>query len=160
VVFLRAHLAAAALVLVAVLAMTGVFVFARPQYHPYQMPPPPNDGLTYTHATYHGVDARRAFAHVGIALARGGDRPPIVGFFNRDLSLEVTVFGDRKLVDSQGFSDYYTFVDEHWQLSPRSCAHGASNAERWRVNVRVIVSCGPGADETLRRASQALAALG
>jgi hypothetical protein len=156
---LRAHLAAVAIVVAGVLATTGAFLFARPQYHPYQMPKPPGDGLPYTMPTYDGADARRAFARVDVALARGARQAGIVGFYNRALSLEVTVFGDRKLVDSQGFSDYYTFVDGHWQLSPKSCVHGARNAERWRINVRVIVSCGPGADETLRRASRALAAL-
>jgi len=157
---LRAHLAAVAIVVAAVLATTGVFVFARPQHHPYQMPKPPGDGLTYTSATYHGRDVRHAFANAGIALARGATQPGLVGFSNRDLTLEVTVFGNRKLVHAQGFSDYYTFVDGHWQLAPKSCVRGARNAERWRVNVRVIVSCGPGAGGTLRRASRALAALG
>jgi hypothetical protein len=157
---LRGHLAAVAISVAAVLATTGVFVFARPQFHRYQMPKPPSDGLDYTSATYRGRDARRAFAQVGIVLERGVPSPGIVGFFDRKLSLEVDVFGNRKLVDSQGFSDYYTFVDGHWELASRSCTPGARNAERWRVNVRVIVSCGPGAGVTLRRASQALAALG
>ena len=156
---LRAHLAGVVIVVAAVLAMTGVFVFARPQFHPYQMPKPPGDGLAYTSATYHGRDAQRAFAKAGIVLGRSAKQPGLVGFFNRDLALEVTVFGDRKLVDAQGFSDSYTFVDGHWELAPKSCAPGARNAERWRVNVRVIVSCGPRAGETLRRASQALATL-
>ena len=156
---LRAHLTAVAIVLAAVLATTGVFLFARPTYHPYQMPKPPSDGLDYTSPTYHGRDARRAFSHVGIVLGRSVPSPGIVGFFNRDLSLEVTVFGNRKLVDAQGFSDYYTFVDGRLKLSPKSCVKGARNAERWRVNVRVIVSCGPGAAATLRRASRALATL-
>jgi hypothetical protein len=156
---LRAHLAAVAIVLAAVLATTGVFLFARPMYHPYQMPKPPSDGLDYTSPRYNGADARRAFAHAGIALSHAVPSPGIVGFFNRELSLEVTVFGDRKLVDSQGFSDYYTFVDGHWELAPKSCVKGARNAERWHVNVRVIVSCDPGAAATLQRASLALAAL-
>ena len=49
---LRAHLAAVAIVVAAVLATTGVFLVARPQYHPYQMPKPPTDGLSYTTARY------------------------------------------------------------------------------------------------------------
>jgi hypothetical protein len=70
------------------------------------------------------------------------------------------VFGDRKTVDTSGFSDYYTFVEGRWELAPRSCLPGARNAERWRGNVRAIVVCSePGARALLRRASRALAAL-
>jgi len=157
---LRTHLAAVAVVVAAVLATVGVFVFTRPEYHPYHMPKPPSDGLTYTTPKYDGADARRAFAATGITLARGGSVPGIVGLFNRDLGLEVTVFGDKRLVDKNGFSDYYTFVDGHWALAPKSCVPGARDAERWRVNVRVIVECDVGnAAQTLRRATRALNAL-
>jgi hypothetical protein len=156
---LRAHLAAVAIVAAAVLATVGVFLFAPPTVHRYRMPKPPGDGLPYTTPVFSKADAVRAFAHVGVRLLPGATSPGISGGYTHDFAFEVTVFGDRKLVDAQGFSDYYTFVDGKWLLAPKTCARGAKSAERWRVNVRVIVTCGAGSVERLRTATRALAAL-
>jgi len=76
---------------------------------------------------------------------------------SRDFVYEVTVFGDRKTVAASGFSDYYTFASGRWSLAPKSCVTGAKNAERWRGNIRVIVSCTRGDSDTwLRKAAFAL----
>jgi hypothetical protein len=161
------HVAAVAVVLFAVAVMGGVFAFARPTYHPYVMPPPPGDGLTYTKVTYSGEDVKRAFAVSGIKLLgapanapRPAHSEPMVDFHDKDVVLEATVFGDRKRVDASGFSDYYTFANGRWSLAPKSCVAGAKNAERWRGNVRVIVSCTRGdSDSWLRKAAVALGRL-
>lgn len=154
---LRAHLAAVAVVAAAVLATTGVFLFARPTYHPYQMPKPPGDGLSYTHAKYTAADARRSFAAHGIRLVPGMQTGPIASFHTRDLSVLVDVFGPRAAVDAQGFSDYYTFANGTWHLAPKNCVAGAKSAERWRGNVRLIVYCT--AAQRLAGAATALAGL-
>jgi hypothetical protein len=148
-------------VLGAVAAVGAAFAIARPT-HRYDMPSPPGDGLSYTKVTFTRADAIHAFAAQGIHLLRGGAQPGMKDAHSRDLVVEVTVFGDRKTVDASGFSDYYTFVNDHWSLAPKSCVAGAKNAERWRGNVRVIVSCtrAGGAPNTwLRRAALALGRL-
>ena len=79
---------------------------------------------------------------------------------SRDLVVELAVFGDRKTIDASGFSDYHIFANGRWSLAPRNCVAGAKNAERWRGNVRVIVSCTRGASSAwLRRAALALGRL-
>src|SRR5579884_634581 len=138
---LRAHIAAVSAVAVALIATGGVFAFAKPQYHPYSMPAPPGDGLTYTAPTYGLAQARRAFAAHGVRLLRGGRTPGIADLHSADGVVEVSVFGDRRTVDASGFSDYYTFANGRWELAPKSCLPGAKNAERWNANVRLIVRC-------------------
>ena len=140
--------------------MGAAFAFARPTYHPYVMPSPPGDGLSYTKVTFTRADAMHAFAAQGIHLLRGDAQPGMKDARSRDLVVEVTVFGDRKTVDASGFSDYYTFANGRWSLASRSCVAGAKNAERWRGNVRVIVSCTRGASSAwLRRTALALGRL-
>lgn len=140
--------------------MGGAFALARPTYHPYVMPSPPSDGLSYTKVTFTRADAMHAFAAQGIHLLGGHAQPGMTDAHSRDLVVEVTVFGDRKTVDASGFSDYYTFANGRWSLAPKSCVAGAKNAERWRGNVRVIVSCTRGASSAwLRRAELALGRL-
>jgi len=140
--------------------MGGAFAFARPTYHPYVMPAPPGDGLSYTKVTFTQADAMGAFAAQGIHLVRGGAQPGMKDAHSRDLVIEVTVFGDRKTVDASGFSDYYTFANGRWSLAPKSCLAGTKNAERWHGNVRVIVSCTSGASSAwVRRAQLALGRL-
>jgi hypothetical protein len=156
------HVIAVAAVLVAVAAMGGVFAFARPTYHPYVMPSPPGDGLSYTEVTYTRADAVHAFAAEGIHLLLGAEQPGMSGAYSRDLLVEVTAFGDRKTVDASGFSNYYTFANGRWSLAPKSCVAGAKNAERWRGNVRVIISCtraGGASGAWLRRVTLALSRL-
>jgi hypothetical protein len=154
---LRAHLVAVSIVVAAVAVLGGVFAFARPQSHPYVMPPPPGDGLPYATPTYTRTDAVRAFTGHGIRLVRGAQSPGIKGFHTADDKILVDVFGDKKVDDAAGFSDYYTFVDGHYALSPKNCVAGAKSAERWRGNVRLIVYCdAPG---NLPRAVRALDSL-
>ena len=156
------HIASVAVVGAAVVAMGSVLAFARPTYHPYVMPSPAGDGLSYTKVTYTRADAMTAFAAQGIHLLRGPNDPEAQDAHSRDLVVEVTVFGARKTVDASGFSDYYTFTNGKWSLAPKSCVAGAKNAERWRGNVRVIVSCtlaGRAANTWLRRAALALGRL-
>jgi hypothetical protein len=156
------HVIAVAAVLVAVAAMGGVFAFARPTYHPYVMPSPPGDGLSYTEVKYTRADAVHAFAAQGIHLLPGAEEPGMSGAYSRDLVVELTAFGDRKTVDASGFSNYYTFANGRWSLAPKSCVAGAKNAERWRGNVRVVVSCtraGGASGAWLRRVTLALSRL-
>jgi hypothetical protein len=156
------HVIAVAAVLVAVAAMGGVFAFARPTYHPYVMPSPPGDGLSYAEVTYTRADAVHAFAAQGIHLLPGAEEPGMSGAYSRDLLVEVTAFGDRKTVDASGFSNYYTFANGRWSLAPKSCVAGAKNAERWRGNIRVIISCtraGGASGAWLRRVTLALSRL-
>jgi len=160
--WLTRHVVSVAVLLVALAVMGGVFAFARPAYHPYVMPPPPGDGLSYTEVTYTTADAVNAFAAQGIHLVRGATELGMKGAYSRDFVIEVTVFGDRKTVDASGFSDYYTFTNGRWSLAPKNCVAGAKNAERWRGNVRVIVSCsraGTAASTWLQRVNRSLAAL-
>jgi len=154
---------------VAAAATGSVLAFARPTYHPYVMPSPPGDGLSYTKVTYSVKDVKRAFAVSGIKLfgapanaPRPAHAAPMVDFHDQDIVVEATVFGDRKTVDASGFSNYYTFVNGRWSLAPKNCVAGAKNAERWRGNVRVIVSClraGGTSNTWLRRAALALGRL-
>jgi hypothetical protein len=163
------HVVSAAVVVAAVAAMGSVLAFARPTYHPYVMSSPPGDGLSYTKVTYSAKDVTRAFAMSGIKLLGApADAPrpahpaPMVDFHDQDIVIEATVFGDRKTVDASGFSNYYTFVNGRWSLAPKTCVAGAKNAERWRGNVRVIVSClraGAASSTWLRRAALALGRL-
>jgi hypothetical protein len=163
--WLSRHLLAAVIVCIAAASVGAVFAFARPTYHPYVMPAPPND-LPYTTVSYTAADAIRAFSAAGIKLVRRGPHAtrsyPMTGLSNNSLIVEVTAFGDPQNVKDSGFSTYFTFVDGHWVKAPRTCAPGAIDAERWRGNVRVIVSCTrAGADSGmwLRRAQLALGRL-
>jgi hypothetical protein len=160
------HVVAVAVVLFAVVAMGGVFVFAHPTYKPYVMPPPPDAGLPYTHVSYSAADAKRAFAAVGIEIENHGPRAtrsyPMTTLNTKDFTVEVTAFRDAQQVKDSGYSAYYTFVDGHWVHAPRTCSPGARNAERWRGNIRVIVSCsraGSASSTLLRRAGIALGRL-
>jgi hypothetical protein len=159
------HVVAVAVIGAAVAAIGGIFAFARPTFRPYVMPTPPND-LPYTGVTYTAADASRAFAAAGIKTRAVGPRAtrsyPMTELSNKGLIVAVTVFGDPALVKDSGYSPYYTFVDGHWVHAPRTCSAGAANAERWRGNIRVIVSCtrAVSASSTwLRRAALALARL-
>jgi hypothetical protein len=160
----RGHLFSVCVIAAAAVAAAGVFTFARPTYHPYVMPTPPHD-LPYASATYTAADVSRAFAAVGIKLEAHGPRPtrsyPITDLSNKGLTVEATAFGDPQQVKDSGFSDY-TAVDGHWAHFPRACIAGATNAERWRGNIRVMISCtraGDASSAWLRRARRALGQL-
>jgi hypothetical protein len=128
------------------------------------MPTPPND-LPYVSTTYTAADVSRAFAAVGIKLEAHGPRPtrsyPMTDLSNNGLTVVATAFGDPQQVKDSGFSDYVA-VDGHWVHFPRVCITGATNAERWRGNIRVIISCtraGSASSTWLRRAGLALGRL-
>jgi hypothetical protein len=73
----------------------------------------------------------------------------------------VDVFGDPQKVEAAGFHDYLPSNGRYVHF-PRTCGTSLADAERWRGNVRVIVSCGAAAvasAEWLRRADRALALL-
>lgn len=164
----RAHAALVGIVAVALLGVVGVFTFARPTYHPYVMPPPPRAPLPYTKVTYSAADAQRAFRGADIQLVRHTREPipvgaaPITDLSNNADIVEVDVFGNPQRVAASGFSDYFNFANGHWLKAPLTCSPGASAAERWRGNVRVIVSCeraGSSAPAWLARINHALATL-
>jgi hypothetical protein len=167
-VWLRMHLVAVALVTIAVVGAAGVFTFAKPAYHPYVTPSPPERALPYTNVVYTASDAKRAFAAVGIRLVIRTHEPvpvkapPIVDLSTADDVVEVDAFGDPTKVAASGFSDYFTFSNGRWVRTPPRCSAGAANAERWHGNVRVVLSCGgagPSAPDYLRRIAGALARL-
>ena len=141
------HLVAVALVTVAVVGAAGVFSFAKPAYHPYVMPSPPRTALPYAKVVYTPRDAQRAFAGAGIRLVLHlhepipVGNPPIVDLSTANGVVEVDAFGNPAKVAASGFSDYTTFSNGRWVRTPSTCAAGAANAERWRGNVRVILSC-------------------
>jgi hypothetical protein len=162
------HLVAAALVTIAVVGAAGVFTFAKPAYHPYVMPSPPESALPYTKVLYTASDARRAFAAVGIRLVIHTHEPvpvkaaPIVDLSTADDVVVVDAFGDPTKVAASGFSDYITFSNGRWVRTPPRCSAGVANAERWNGNIRVILSCaraGSSAPAYLRRIDRALARL-
>ncbi len=162
------HFLSIAVVTAGVVAVIGVFTFARPTSHPSVLPPPPDAGLPYLKVTYSADDAKRAFAAVGVKLLLRTHEPipahaaPMIDLSTRNLIVAVDAFGDAKKVAASGFSDYFLVSNGHWVHAPRSCEPGAIDAERWRGNIRVIVSCtraGTEARTWLRLADQALARL-
>lgn len=164
----RTHALLVGIVALAVVCLVGVFTFARPRYHPYVLPRPPHEPLPYTRATYSVAEAERAFRSAGIALVFHTHEPipigapPIFDLSNGGNIVEVDVFGDPKRVAASGFSDYFTFVGGHWLKAPETCSPGANGAERWRGNVRAIVSCssaGTSASLWVARVKRALANL-
>jgi hypothetical protein len=164
----KGHLVGVSIVALAASAVGAVFLFARPAYQPYVIPPPPDHGLSYTTVTYNAADARRAFKAEGIALTVRSQLPPITDLANAGDIVVVDVFGDRAKVEASGFWNYTTDATGHYVRFPRDCASGipgvpgSYDAELWRANVRVIVNCdtaGKNGAAWLRRAQHALARL-
>jgi hypothetical protein len=156
---IRPHVAVVA---VAIAATAAVFAFARPAYHRRVEPAPPDHGLRYTHVAYTAADARRAFAAEGVALIPRWRLPQTTDLSDRGLVVEVTVFGDPKKVAATGFYDYTIDASGQYVHFSKTCANGARDAERWRGNVRAIVSCtaaGAGALTWLGRVERAFARL-
>jgi hypothetical protein len=164
----RGHLAVVSIVGLAIAAVSGVFLFARPGYQPRVTPNPPDHGLSYTVVTYSAADARRAFAGTGIALTARSQSPTITTLGNKGDILEVDMFGERAKVEAAGFWDFTTDATGHYVHFPNNCASGTPgvagsyDAELWRGNIRVIVNCkaaGSAGAAWLRRAQHALAGL-
>ncbi len=158
---LRGHLPAVAVVAAALAATAAAFAFARPEYHRTVSEPPADHGLPYTRATYTAADARRAFAAVGVELGQRSRSAIVTTLGSAGDVLEVDAFADRERVERAGFWDYLV-VDGRYVHFARDCRSSIPDAERWRGNVRVVVSCmraGGQADAWLRRAERALAGL-
>lgn len=161
--FLRLHPAPTAIVVAAVAATGAVFAFARPAYHPHVEPKPSDHGLSYTRVRWTAADAERAFAAEHVRLVARARLRFVTDLSDPTQTVEVSVFGDRTLVEGSGFYDYTTDAGGRYVRFARRCGAGTSDAERWRGNVRAIVSCdraGGGADAWLRRVDRALAQLG
>ena len=163
-----ARAAALIVVLLAIVGTVGVFTFIRPKPGSSTTPPPPGVGISYTKVVFDAADARRAFAAVGIDLRRRthGPQPakaaPIIDLSTANLMVDVDAFGDPAKVAASGFSDYITFSHGHWVRMPANCTGGATVAERWHANIRVIVNCslaGHDAPAWLSRVNRALAHL-
>jgi hypothetical protein len=158
---LRAHQLAIAVVAVALAAVGAVFVFARPTYHPYVIPGKLDNALPFTAVSYTAADARRAFAAEGIRLTERSKSPTSTTIGNRGDILEVDAWGDPDKVKASGFHDYIV-VNGQYAHIPRVCGSGTPDAERWRGNIRVVVSCtraGAASGAWLGRVQRALAHL-
>ena len=155
----RTHVLATVIVAAAVISIAAVFAVARPTYRPETRPSPPDHGLPYTVARYTAADARRVFAAEGIALSPRSSTPTVTTLGNRGDILEVDTFGDRRKVEAAGFYDYATDSSGNYVHFPRACGTSIPDAERWRGNVRVIVSCTAARGDSaawLRRVMRAL----
>ena len=159
---LREHLAAVAIVVVAVAATGTYFAVASAGYRRHVAQPPRDSGLPYTVVSYTAADARRAFAAEGIALTPRSRASTVTTLGNRGDVLEVDAFAARDRVERAGFSDYALAADGRYVRFPKDCRTAIPDAERWRGTVRVIVSCtaaGGAAARWLRRVDTALARL-
>jgi len=166
--WIRAHVAAVGIVALALLLVAGVFTLARRKPHQSTLPPRPHTPLPYAKASYSAGDAERAFRVVDIKLVRHArepvsvGNPPIIDLSNSGNIVEVDVFGDPQRVAASGFSDYFIVSHGHWLKAPRTCARGATTAERWSGNIRAIVDCkaaGASAPAWVARVDRALAKL-
>ncbi len=158
---LRGHLATAVALAVGFLAVGGVYLFALPGLQRTTLPGPPDRGLPYTHASYSAAEARRAFAEVGVPLGPRSRTQTGTTLGSRGDVLEVDAFADAATVARSGFSDYVVSNGRYVHF-PRACGTSVPDAERWRGNVRVIVSCGRAgrtAGAWLRLVDRALARL-
>jgi hypothetical protein len=166
--WVSARAAALIVVLLAIVGTVGVFTFTRPKPAPSTTPAPPGVGISYTKVVFDAADARRAFAAVGIDLIRHthGPQPakaaPFIDLSTANLMVVVDAFGDPAKVAASGSSDYISFSHGRWVRTPANCTGGATAAERWNANVRVIVNCslaGHDAPAWLSRVNRALAHL-
>ena|SRR2546421_244148 len=156
---LRAHVAAVSIVVFGLTVVAAVFTFARPTYRPDTLPKAPTD-LPYTQAAYTPARTQVAFALHGVRLIRHSDESSMTDFSDRDLRIEVTVFGDPVAVKAFGGSfDYVLDADNHWVHYPRTCTGGMRDAALWRENVRAVVRCGVDDAQLLQRVTRALASL-
>jgi hypothetical protein len=142
VLWLRTHAPATAVVGAAATITVVFFAVARPAYRPHVEPRPRDHGLPYTVARYTSADARRAFAAEGVKLSWRSRMPWVTTLGNRGDVLEIDVFRDRGKVEASGFYDYATESSTgDYVHFPRACGTSIPVAERWRGNVRVMVSC-------------------
>jgi hypothetical protein len=76
--------------------------------------------------------------------------------------LEVDAFGKPARVERFGAPDYITDSAGRYVHIPRDCTSGLPTAERWRGNIRVVISCtkaGSSAGTWLSRVEHVLARL-
>jgi hypothetical protein len=149
----------------ATLPVAAMALLLRPAAGPRPLAGPPDSGLAYTKARFTAADARRAFATQEIRLTVKSRMTGVTTLGDLGAVLEVDALADRKTVERTGFSDYTVVglgASAHYARFARTCAGGALTAERWRGNIRVIVSCakaGSGAPRLLERVGRALARL-
>ncbi len=157
----RQHALAFAIVAV-VAAAAGLFLTVwRPRYQP-STEHAPSVPVPYRHVQFTVSDATRAFAAIGVRLVPKSRVPGIVTTIGtpRD-EFEVDVFGNPARVNAIGGSpDVTTDVHGKYVRIPRTCSAGIPDAERWRGNVRFIVSCAnPAHARLLATGTRALAQL-
>jgi hypothetical protein len=147
---------AAALAMFAVV-MTG----ARPSYHASRRQPP-HEQLPYSAVRYSAQDSKRAFARTGIRLVPKSSASRVTTLGTSGDLLEVDAFGEPARVERFGTPDYITDSAGNYVHIPRKCTSGLPTAERWRGNIRVVISCtkaGSSAGAWLSRVDHALAHL-
>jgi hypothetical protein len=159
--FIRVHPLSFALVGIVVTAAAAVFAVARPTDHSDVVPAPPNNDLPYAAVSFDVTDAKQAFTPENVDLSIQSKTGTVTTLGSADDLLEVDVFGDPDPVKRSGFYDY-TIKNGRYVHFPTSCGAGASTAERWHGNVRVILNCsGAGSDASnwLQTVDRALARL-
>jgi hypothetical protein len=126
-----------------VAAVIGLFLTVwRPRYQPstQKLPSAP---VPYNHVQFTISDAKRAFAAVGVRLVPKSRVPGVVTTIGtRRDEFEVDIFGDPTRVNGLGGSpDLTTDAHGNYVRIPSTCTPGIPDAERWRANVRFVVSC-------------------
>lgn len=138
----KQHTWAVALALALALAVAALFLTMwRPGYQAsaQKLPSAP---LPYSHVQFTVNDAKRAFAAVGVRLVPKSRVPGTVTTTGtpRD-EFEVDVFGDPARVNAMGSPEVTTDAHGKYVRIPSTCKAGIPDAERWRENVRFVVSC-------------------
>ena len=144
-------------------SVAGLFLTVwRPRYQPSTQKVPTTP-LPYSTVQFTAKDAKRAFAAVGVQLvAKSRVSGAVTTIGSRNDAFEVDVFGDPARVNALGGSPEI-IVDSHgnYVRIPRTCTSGIADAERWRGNVRFVISCANSAhaSQLLNTGARALAKL-
>jgi hypothetical protein len=138
----RQHAWAVAVVALGV-TVVGLFLTVwRPRYRPsaQKLPSAP---LPYNRVQFTPADAKRAFAAVGVRLVPKSRVPGVVTTIGTpNDEFEVDIFGDPAHVKALGGSpDIITDSHGKYVRIPSTCTTGIPDAERWRGNVRFVISC-------------------
>lgn len=157
----RQHAWAVAVVALAAAVVALFLTVWRPRYQPspQKLPSAP---LPYSHVQFTVRYAKGAFAAVGVRLVPKSRVPGVVTTIGtRHDEFEVDIFGDPTRVNGLGGSpDVITDSHGNYVHIPSTCRPGIPDAERWRANVRFVVSCANGAHaQLLRVGARALANL-
>jgi hypothetical protein len=138
----RQHAWAVAVVALGVTVVSLFLTAWRPRYRPstQKLPSVP---LSYSRVQFTAGDAKRAFAAVGVRLVPKSRVPGVITTIGtRHDEFEVDIFGDPMRVNGLGGSpDVITNSHGKYVRIPSTCTPGISDAERWRANVRFVISC-------------------